>query len=213
MQLLVLLIIVLLAASSCTAADDDGHRHINEWVVNVDGNASDAARIADESGFHLKTAVPGLGHGYYIFTHSHVRRRHAQPAVEQHRSLAAHPQIRWAQQQVAKKRVKRGWTEVSSMSMAWSAEPMRKKLKRVRRRSSWRRRRTARVAVNDPLWPDMWYLNGRNGQYDMRVKEAWERGFSGRGVVVTILDDGLEWNHDDLAANYDTQVCPPTKAH
>ena len=36
----------------------------------------------------------------------------------------------------------------------------------------------------------------------MRVKEAWKRGFTGKGVVVTILDDGLEWDHPDLIKNY-----------
>ena len=36
----------------------------------------------------------------------------------------------------------------------------------------------------------------------MRIKEAWKRGFTGKGVVVTILDDGLEWDHPDLIKNY-----------
>jgi subtilisin family serine protease len=27
--------------------------------------------------------------------------------------------------------------------------------------------------------------------------------FTGKGVVVTILDDGIEWDHPDLAKNYD----------
>ena len=36
----------------------------------------------------------------------------------------------------------------------------------------------------------------------MRIKEAWKRGYTGKGVVVTILDDGLEWDHPDLIKNY-----------
>ena len=31
----------------------------------------------------------------------------------------------------------------------------------------------------------------------------WERNITGQGVVVSILDDGLEYAHPDLAANYD----------
>jgi subtilisin family serine protease len=27
-------------------------------------------------------------------------------------------------------------------------------------------------------------------------------GYTGKGVTVTILDDGVEWNHPDLVANY-----------
>uniref|UniRef100_A0A8C1MWU9 Furin (paired basic amino acid cleaving enzyme) b n=1 Tax=Cyprinus carpio TaxID=7962 RepID=A0A8C1MWU9_CYPCA len=38
---------------------------------------------------------------------------------------------------------------------------------------------------------------------DLNVKEAWAQGFTGRGVVVTILDDGIEKDHPDLARNYD----------
>ena len=34
------------------------------------------------------------------------------------------------------------------------------------------------------------------------TQEAWEAGYTGKGVVVTILDDGLEWNHPDIAPNY-----------
>jgi len=36
----------------------------------------------------------------------------------------------------------------------------------------------------------------------MNVEEAWDLGFSGEGVTVTILDDGVEWNHPDLSRNY-----------
>ena len=37
---------------------------------------------------------------------------------------------------------------------------------------------------------------------DLNVKGAWELGFTGKGVVVSILDDGIEQNHPDLAQNY-----------
>lgn len=39
-------------------------------------------------------------------------------------------------------------------------------------------------------------------QRDLNVKEAWAQGFTGRGIVVSILDDGIEKNHPDLAGNY-----------
>ena len=37
----------------------------------------------------------------------------------------------------------------------------------------------------------------------MNVIGAWELGYTGRGVVVTVLDDGIEHNHTDL---YDIYV-------
>ena len=40
----------------------------------------------------------------------------------------------------------------------------------------------------------------------MSVQEAWKMGITGKGIVVTILDDGIEKNNPDLIANYDPQV-------
>lgn len=34
------------------------------------------------------------------------------------------------------------------------------------------------------------------------MQAAWKRGYTGKNVVVTILDDGIERNHPDLAPNY-----------
>lgn len=34
------------------------------------------------------------------------------------------------------------------------------------------------------------------------MKEAWAQGYTGHGIVVSILDDGIEKNHPDLAGNY-----------
>jgi len=36
----------------------------------------------------------------------------------------------------------------------------------------------------------------------MNVVPAWKKDFTGRGVVVTILDDGIEKDHPDLKKNY-----------
>ena len=51
-------------------------------------------------------------------------------------------------------------------------------------------------------WPQMWYLN-RGGHLDMNVQDAWMQGVTGKGISVTILDDGIEKSHPDLIANYD----------
>ena len=36
----------------------------------------------------------------------------------------------------------------------------------------------------------------------MNVELAWEQDIIGRGVVISILDDGLEHTHPDLRDNY-----------
>lgn len=36
----------------------------------------------------------------------------------------------------------------------------------------------------------------------MNVAPAWQKGYTGKSVVVSILDDGIQTNHPDLAQNY-----------
>lgn len=36
----------------------------------------------------------------------------------------------------------------------------------------------------------------------MNVIPAWKEGITGKGIVVTILDDGLESDHPDLVENF-----------
>ena len=41
----------------------------------------------------------------------------------------------------------------------------------------------------------MCIMNDREGGHNMDVEGAWRQGFTGRGVAVTILDDGIEKDH------------------
>ncbi|RWS01236.1 neuroendocrine convertase 1-like protein, partial [Dinothrombium tinctorium] len=51
------------------------------------------------------------------------------------------------------------------------------------------------IRFNDELWENQWYLlEGRGGRrrslyYTLKVEEVWRLGFTGRGVVVTVMDD------------------------
>ena len=38
--------------------------------------------------------------------------------------------------------------------------------------------------------------------YDVNVFPVWQKGITGKGVVVSILDDGIDYTHPDLADNY-----------
>lgn len=41
---------------------------------------------------------------------------------------------------------------------------------------------------------------------DLNILTAWSKGYTGLGVVLSILDDGIEKDHPDLAANYVTTL-------
>ncbi|XP_008835373.1 proprotein convertase subtilisin/kexin type 4 [Nannospalax galili] len=66
------------------------------------------------------------------------------------------------------------------------------------------RRRVKRslVSPTDPWFSKQWYMN-HEIQPDHNILRVWNQGLTGRGVVVSILDDGIEKDHPDLWANYD----------
>ncbi len=54
-----------------------------------------------------------------------------------------------------------------------------------------------------PGWPGQWYLvNSQTPGRDARVQAAWSAGWTGAGVTIGIVDDGLQITHPDLAPNY-----------
>jgi subtilisin-like proprotein convertase family protein len=60
---------------------------------------------------------------------------------------------------------------------------------------------------SDPLVTNQWHLNntgqsGGTAGADANVFAAWDVGFTGTGVQIAIVDDGLQIAHPDLAPNY-----------
>jgi subtilisin-like proprotein convertase family protein/subtilisin family serine protease len=60
---------------------------------------------------------------------------------------------------------------------------------------------------SDPLFPSQWHLSniGQSGgtkDEDVHILSIWEEGLSGAGIVIGIVDDGLQHDHPDLTANY-----------
>ncbi|KAJ4948595.1 hypothetical protein JOQ06_020128 [Pogonophryne albipinna] len=67
------------------------------------------------------------------------------------------------------------------------------------------------VNMSDPLFTKQWYLintgqaDGTPG-LDLNVAEAWQLGYTGKGVTVAIMDDGIDYLHPDLASNYNADA-------
>ncbi|KAJ8914185.1 hypothetical protein NQ315_015958 [Exocentrus adspersus] len=64
---------------------------------------------------------------------------------------------------------------------------------------------------NDELWSQQWYLRDTRTRYDLpkldlNVIPVYDAGISGKGVRISILDDGIEYTHDDLKDNYDPEI-------
>ena len=60
---------------------------------------------------------------------------------------------------------------------------------------------------NDPLFSQQWHLrntgqSGGTAGQDANVYPAWVAGYDGSGVVIAIVDDGLQHTHPDLQPKY-----------
>uniref|UniRef100_A0A8C6TYU3 Proprotein convertase subtilisin/kexin type 5b n=1 Tax=Neogobius melanostomus TaxID=47308 RepID=A0A8C6TYU3_9GOBI len=113
---------------------------------------------------------------HYHFFHSRTIKRSALSSRGHHSFISMEPKVEWIQQQVVKRRIKRDY------------KPL--------------------VNVHDVILVLLQHCNDdvHNCQSDMNIMGAWKRGYTGRNVVVTILDDGIERNHPDLSQNYDAQA-------
>lgn len=145
----------------------------NQFAVEIDAQ-SDPHAIAQELGLVNLGQIGSLAH-HYLFEHPKLHKRSTQKSAHHDNLMKNHAKIKWFAQQTQLKRSKRG-LEADSDD----------------------------IFIPDPLFEQQWFLNhGAVDGSDMNVLGAWERGYTGKNVVVTILDDGIQVNHPDLAQNYD----------
>ncbi|XP_062274784.1 proprotein convertase subtilisin/kexin type 6 [Scomber scombrus] len=172
-----LLFILLSIQSSRSVVTGQGDVYTNHWAVRITGGPEQADRIAAKYGY-MNLGQIGSLEDHYHFHHSRVVRRAAKSFKGPHSFIHMDPQVEWAQQQLVKARVKRYTKSDPNF-----------------------------IHFNDPKWSNMWYIhcndNSSRCRSEMNILAAWQRGFTGKNVVVTILDDGIERNHPDLAQNYD----------
>ena len=61
--------------------------------------------------------------------------------------------------------------------------------------------------INDSLYGCQWHLrNQEQGGEDINVEAVWAEGVNGEGVNVAVVDDGMYFAHEDLAANVNTSL-------
>ncbi|XP_063990950.1 furin-like protease 1 isoform X1 [Diachasmimorpha longicaudata] len=156
----------------------------SQWVAHIDGGHQVAEQVAEDHGFRY---LGKIFDDCYHFEHRSVAKRSIQPHIEVHDRLIKDKRVRRAEQQRIKIRTKRDLINKRGPA-------------------------NMQTVLNDDRWPQMWYLNRGHG-LDMNVQGAWAEGITGDGVVVTILDDGLEKDHPDLYKNYDPEASYDVNNH
>ncbi|KAI6174897.1 Peptidase S8 S53 and Proprotein convertase domain containing protein [Aphelenchoides bicaudatus] len=221
------------SADLSSTGTKSGKFYTNQWAVRiVNGSEVKAKQMAEKYGYnYMGQVIPGSE--YFLFKDSRVKRKTRKTRSLTSTTLSRDPNVLWLEQQHSKRRVKRDFRffdQPPAHNQRYSSGVMSSPQHMQQRRvdvhpMDFRLNSHDRIFVetnelghsyrkhygvpNDPFWKDMWYLHRSDSQpglVDHNVKEAWELGYTGRGVVVTILDDGLEVTHPDIAPNFDPEA-------
>ncbi|XP_011409089.2 PREDICTED: neuroendocrine convertase 2-like [Amphimedon queenslandica] len=73
---------------------------------------------------------------------------------------------------------------------------------------NWEKKYFQPTSQGDPLWGRQWTVNNTgqtrepNLYLDLNAEPAWIQGYTGNGILVGVVDDGVEHTHTDLRNNY-----------
>ena len=150
----------------------------NQFAVHVPGGSSDPSKVENIASRHgfINLGQIGSLEDHFLLEHRRIVKRSADLSQEHHTLLEEEEGVEWFEQQRELKREKRDL-------------------------------RADDIPFSDPLFPNQWFLvHGAADGSDMNVQPAWKMGYTGKKVVVTILDDGIQHNHPDLKLNYDPKA-------
>uniref|UniRef100_G1LFU2 Neuroendocrine convertase 2 n=1 Tax=Ailuropoda melanoleuca TaxID=9646 RepID=G1LFU2_AILME len=154
----------------------------NHFLVELHkGGEEEARQVAAEHGFGVRK-LP-FTEGLYHFYHNGLAKAKRRRSLHHKQQLERDPRVKMALQQEGFDRKKRGYRDINEID----------------------------INMNDPLFTKQWYLintgqaDGTPG-LDLNVAEAWELGYTGKGVTIGIMDDGIDYLHPDLASNYNAEA-------
>ena len=143
--------------------EDEGKDYSDIWAVEL-AEGADPNQVARANGFRNKGPINEKGFYEFVYAgpSTHLEKRTSSRHVQRiHRQLSDHPHVKWFERQSILERVKRS------------------------------------LAFNDPQIEYEWYIRN-TGKYnsglkgfDLNVWSVWELGYTGKGVKVSVLDDGL----------------------
>jgi proprotein convertase subtilisin/kexin type 1 len=172
----------------------------HEWIAELH-DSYEADLVALETGFVNMGPVAPFKN-VYLFIQSSTPHRSKRSASHHTQTLLNHERVRWAEQQVSKYREKRGAIKNNREEDNSSNSDT---LFMTKRAQNLAYRETN---YSDPQFNSQWYLKDKKylenaNKLDLRVIPVWKLGFTGKGVKVSVLDDGLEWNNTEIFQNYD----------
>nr|XP_012228829.1 PREDICTED: neuroendocrine convertase 1-like isoform X1 [Linepithema humile] len=210
--------VMVVCASNFIADDIAGADHREEWVVRIQGGPQVASLLAAQSGYKYHDRVLGFK-DTYIWLKDDNPSQKKRGNLRLTKALNANSKIIWADQQKTMKRLKRNYISLVDLE---SEKPLtrekRLQLNAYEAASNVVNNVEENYAgahktkmFNDELWNQEWYLqdtrtNKALPKLDLNVLPLYRLGITGRRVRIAVLDDGLEYTHDDLWNNYDAAI-------
>ncbi|XP_034553028.1 furin-like protease kpc-1 [Notolabrus celidotus] len=194
-------VLVLSCLLQRTLLTTEGHRGTNPHVfyaVQMDGGIRAARGLAKQ---HKLDFIQQIGSLDALYTLRDSRGRPDRATFENELSTTAG--VRWVQRQCSHYREKRIPVTGRDHSTAHSSQKRESETDRQSRESQ----SDQSLTFNDPLWPMQWELFSQ-GRYnssglDVNVMPVWKNNITGNGVVVSIIDDGIDHTNKDLKKNFD----------
>lgn len=186
-----LLLVVSFAGLQVTLADEAPRHFVNAWAAEIRGGEEVARDVAEQHGYRLVRSLENL-QDLYLLEREDTPHRSKRSADHHTRKLSDDDRVVFAEQQKHNLRVKRDLVELDDREIA-----------------------IRNGILDDPEYPHEWYLNQAgpdesrrdSTRADLRVRQVWQKGLTGKGVVVTVIDDGLETEHADLKDNIEPRAC------
>ena len=195
---------------------DDTHAH--EWTVQLKSDDyNDALKIAKRYGFDHVHKL-SLGDGVYRF--AHVKKQMKKEVktkgkdeeskvektvdkrdhIESLRLLANDENVRWLKRERILQREKR--------------VPLRDALREAKHVEE----QSADIIPDDPQFHNQWYIRNVGqttgpSNYDSNIEPVWKMNITGKGVVLSVLDDGMDHTHPELIDNYDAEASTDLNGH
>ncbi|MFT7800399.1 PC3-like endoprotease variant B [Arapaima gigas] len=174
------------------------------YAVEMEGGIMAARALAQRHGLHFISRMGNLK-GHYTLVDRLGRRK---GTLEM--QMTIRPGVKWVHRQQAQYREKR--TSVHGLDH---------NIHKAQRQDDWaelpryvydiidsENGLVDSLKFNDPYWPLQWELFNQGQfsspkRFDLNVMPVWQRGITGQGVVVTIIDDGVDHTNEDLRKNFE----------
>ncbi|XP_057332324.1 neuroendocrine convertase 1-like isoform X2 [Microplitis mediator] len=203
---------ILLVISKCISTEENLPKYIypEEWVVRVEGGAQVASLLALQYGYKNAGLVLGFDDTYLWYRDENTIKKRGNRFTK---DLTLRSEIIWADQQKNFTRSKRDFVDTVD-----DEKPLirNKRIFYIDDNNyndefySFGKKNYDKL-FNDELWNQEWYLqdtrsNKELPKLDLNVLPLYHLGITGRGIRVAVLDDGLEYTHEDLKNNYDPSI-------